>query len=285
MSFNGTKLILILIVISVIILYIIWISFGASLKNVQYYCTKYLYLDYGDGSNNYLNALKWCTLNCILFSNRPFFEYLIPDAKVLYDEKGVPAGFYKRDDNQLVVSFVSTANLDHVKIATRNTVNYLGFHTGYYERTEKLLEKYIYDLENINSIILCGHSMAGAMAGIASYLLSYRYPFADLQVYAFGSPKFCTDEPNWKSNVQYFDFTNSADPVTYKPLDSRYIRIGSKHVDGEFVSRHLDTGNDNVNHSIKVYREVALKQDKTEFPRRPHRTDEILSRWFLDMLG
>lgn len=285
MSFDGTKLILILIVISIIILYIIWISFGDSLKNVQYYCTKYLYLDYGDGSNNYLNALKWCTLNCILFSNRHFFEYLIPDAKILYDETGIPAGFYQRNGTRLVISFVSTANLEHVKIATRNSVNYLGFHTGYYERTENLMKKYIYDLENINEIILCGHSMAGAMAGIASYLLSYRYPFVNLQVYAFGSPKFCTDEPNWKSNVQYFDFTNSADPVTYKPLDIQYIRMNSSKVDGEFVSRHLDTGNDNVNHSIKVYREVALKQDKTEFPRRPHRADEILSRWFLDMLG
>lgn len=285
MSFNGTKLILILIVISIIILYIIWISFGASLKNVQYYCTKYLYLDYGDGSNNFLNALKWCTLNCILFSNRQFFEYLIPDAKIMYDMEGTPAGFYKRDENKLIISFISTANLDHVKIATRNSVNVFGFHTGYYERTEYLLKKYIYDLENIEEIIICGHSMAGAMAGITGYLLSYRYPFSNLQIYAFGSPKFCTVEPNWKSNIVYYDFTNGADPVTYKPLDNRYIRIGSEQVDGEFVSRHLDTGNDNVNHSIKVYREVALKKDKTEFPRRPHRADEILSRWFLDMLG
>ncbi len=126
MTFDGSKLVLILIIISIIILYIIWISFGSSLKNVQYYCTKYLYLDYGDGTNNYLNALKWCTLNCILFSNKHFFEYLIPDAKIMYDKSGVPAGFYKRDGNQLVVSFVSTANLDHVKIATRNSVNFNG---------------------------------------------------------------------------------------------------------------------------------------------------------------
>lgn len=285
MSFDGTKLILILIVVSIIILYIIWISFGSSLKNVQYYCTKYLYLDYGDGSNNYLNALKWCTLNCILFSNRPFFEYLISDAKILYDDTGVAAGFFKRDGCQLIISFISTANLDHVKIATENSVNYLGFHTGYYRRTENLLKKYIYDLENIDEIILCGHSMAGAMSGIASYLLSYRYPFSSIKNYTFGSPKFCTKEPNWKSNIEYFDFTNSADPVIYKPLDERYIRLSTEQVGGEFISRHLDTGNDNVNHSIKVYREVALKKDKTDIPRRPHRANEILSRWFLDMLG
>jgi hypothetical protein len=285
MSFDGTKLILILIIISIIILYIIWISFGDSLKNVQYFCTKYLYLDYGDGSNNFLNALKWCTLNCILFSNRHFFEYLIHDAKILYDDNGIPAGFYKRDGKQLIISFVSTANLDHVKTATKNSVNIFGFHTGYYDRIESLLKKYIYDLENIEEIILCGHSMAGAMAGLASYLLSYRFPFSKIYVYSFGSPKFCTDIPIWKSNIEYFDFTNTADPVTFKPLNNEYIRLSSNQLNGEFISRYLDTGNDNVNHSIKVYREVALKKEITSFPRRPHRADEIISRWFLDMLG
>lgn len=279
-----------IIVISILILLTIWISFGDSLKRVQYYCQKYLYLDFGDGSNESLNALKWCTLNCVLFSNLPFFNFLIPGAVVLYDEHRIPAGYYVRDGKHLLISFVSTANLDHVKIATNNSLNGLGFHSGYFKRTQELLEQFIFVLTGIESIIVCGHSMAGAMAGIAGYLLSRRFPFSRVSVYAFGSPKFCSLEPDWKSlpNLTYHDYINTADPVIYKPLNLEYIRLDSENFESKsnvFVKHFIDTGNDNVNHSIKVYREIVLQRETTEIPRRPHRPDEILSRWFLDMLG
>jgi hypothetical protein len=286
-QFTSSYLICILIFITLLILYFIWISFGESLKNVQYFCTKYLYLDYGDGTNDYLNALKWCVLNCILFSNESFFEFLVPNGWILRDSKGVPAGFVVRVENQLIISFVSTANLEHVQIATNNSINVFGFHSGYYDRTLKLVDEIndSFSLNDITEIIICGHSMAGAMAGICGNILGNRFPRISVSIYSFGSPKFCDKEPFWGNNIEFNSFINSADPVVYKPLNKNYIRVDSDIVGGKFITKHLDTGNDNVNHSIKLYREIVLGKDKTDIPRRLHRPDELLSRWFLDMLG
>jgi hypothetical protein len=257
------------------------------LEDVQYYSSKYLYLNYfskNDVIQSSLSALKWCITSCILYSNEGLFRYFIPNSWVFYDIYNKPSGFIKKYDSSLIMSFVSTSNLNHVRIATNNNINYNGFHDGYYNRVEDIINtnKDIINnaiKNNVNRIILCGHSMAGALCGITSNILGKRYPSIDIICYCFGSPKFCTKNVEWSNNVKLFDYINLSDPVVYKPLNNKYIRVGIP------CYHNIDTNNDNVNHSIKVYREIVLKKDKTDIPSRPHRIDEIISKLFLDLLG
>jgi len=281
---------LIMIFIIIIIIYTIVLSFGNSLENIQYYSSKYLYLDFFSEDkciNSGLSALKWCVTSCILYSNEKLFRYLVPNSWVFYDKFNKPSGFIKKVDDVLLISFISTSNLDHVITATNNKINCYGFHDGYYNRVNNIINDNYDTLNmiirnnnnNIKRIILCGHSMAGALCGISSNILGKMYPSINIICYCFGSPKFCTKNVEWSNNIVLYDYINLSDPVVYKPLNNNYIRYGIPFY------HSIDTKNDNVNHSIKVYREIILKKEKTDIPNRPHRTDEIISRWFLDLLG
>ena len=92
-----------------LILYFIWISFGESLKNVQYFCTKYLYLDYGDGSNEILKLMKR-RYNRERFASRiKKIKELIPNAFIGVD---VIVGFPGETDELFNKTFQFLEGLD-----------------------------------------------------------------------------------------------------------------------------------------------------------------------------
>lgn len=124
--------------------------------------------------------------------------------------------------------------------------------------------------------------MGGALSSIVGFLLCKYYSY-NIKVYSFASPKFGNKQLKYyienMKKLKIFNILNEADMVIHKPLNWKYTRIGRE------IKFRIDTGNDNVNHGIKVYRECVLKTKKSIIPKRGHRIDEILSRWFLDILG
>ena len=67
----------------------------------------------------------------------------------------------------------------------------------------------------------------------------------------------------------------------HKPVDPQYHRVGKD------IHWKLDSGNDNVNHGIRTYKECVLeiKQEDSSIKKRMHRLDEIISRGVLDLLS
>ena len=129
-------------------------------------------------------------------------------------------------------------------------------------------------------LTLIGHSLGGVMASIAGFYLNLDFDF-DITVRTYGSPKWGNRQLKrfieTKENISITNYINTADPVIYKP-GNNYLRIG------KVVSGHIDTGNDNVNHGIKVYRELLINNFDFKTKPRKHRLDEIISRKIMNIL-
>lgn len=258
----------IIIYIAIIISIIIWETFGKSLETVQYHSNKIL-------TKSSAFPFYYCGYSCLLYSNEPNFRYFVPFSWVLYDEYNKPFGYVHKN----IVSFVSTSNLFHVMDSIDDSPNEYGLHRGYYNKLVKFIPDILTFTSEYDKLVICGHSMAGAMAGICGFCISQARPFQSIDVYIYGSPKFCTEETKFNDSVTIYDYINVSDPVVYKPINSKYIRKGIR------IEKCIDTGNDNVNHGLKVYRKIVMNESADDIPFRPHRYDEVIMRWFLDLLA
>lgn len=264
----NRSMISIIIYIAIIVSIIIWYTFGASLETVQYHSNKIL-------TTESSFPFYYCGYSCLLYSNEKIFRHFLPFSWVFYDEFGKPFGYIRQN----VISFISTSNLFHVLDSINDTPNHYGLHSGYYNKLNKYISDILYFTSNYNELIICGHSMAGAIAGICGFCVSQKRPFQKIDIFIYGSPKFCTEKTIFPSSVTIYDYINVSDPVIYKPINSQYIRKGNR------IEKCIDTGNDNVNHGLKVYRKIVMNEPFDDIPFRPHRYDEVIMRWFLDMLA
>ena len=262
------------------IIYIILIKFDKSLNVVQYYYNRLQtpYLNNFDLNDLNLIMLDCCVLSGILYSGcsvkHPFDEL----NKINLKLKNI--GYLGRKNKTLIVSMVSTANIYDVFTSIDNElidICHGRIHNGYYKRALKCLPVILKQIKNVDRIYLTGHSMGGALVSILAYLLHDKIDIP-LTVFTFGSPKYGDKflKDYLEFSIPIHDIINQADPVIHKPLNLDFVRIGRLN------EWKIDTGNDNVNHGIKAYRECVLKVKHSKIPRRPHRLDEIISRAFLD---
>ena len=290
------------IYICFIILISLLLYFGNSLESIQYYhCRimncwdkKVVPLKWVDNFNvdNSFTLLYLCVLSSVLYSG--VFYIKKPDfldkIEVLYGYsftmKKTRVGYMFRHNDFLVIVLCSTSNLSDVSFSFLNNLISIDdgqIHEGYYIHTLEffpnvleILSKY----SDVKKIFLTGHSLGGACSSILGYLLSKYFNYRTC-VYAFGSPKFGNIQLKYKieqlERMSIWNILNTADKIPDKPSNWKYTRIGKE------IKFRLDTGNDNVNHGIRAYKEML--DGKCTIKKRKHRFDEILSRVFLDLLG
>jgi len=277
-----------------VIIYVIWIYFGESLINVQRWHQKLL-LEY-KWEDPKLFFLRTCALSSVLIGTNFRFppRSLIPKGQLkiyrllgyTFSRKNQNVGFVSVGEEFTTVTLASTSNLSDVFFSMYNNLIDIEegcIHEGYYKHSLEIFPNLmkIIHLQPNKNIVLTGHSLGGVLASILGYMLS-RYNFK-VNVHTFGSPKFANNQLKHFiekiENLKIVNVVNTADAVTKKPSNWKYTRVG------DTIEGRIDTGNDNVNHGIKVYREILLGVEKTKIGKRGHRIDEILGRWFLDILG
>lgn len=308
---------LFIIYILIVIIIIIIVYFGKSLEEVQYYHNKLLdkTVEY-----NKLNPERYFLQCCILSSvlwylnnrienkessilgyiNNTYYEnnyfYLPNGITDMYTISGITisgekctTGFGYIYKDRLCICFNSTSNLSDACFSIYNDMVELDIgsvHEGYYN---KCIESILDILQLIikfepKEIVLIGHSMGGAIASIMGIYINYMNVFnGDVLVYTFGSPKYGNKQlKNWvdnNSSLKIYNWINEADPVVYKPSNWKYKRIGKTKV------WKIDSGNDNVNHGLRVYKEIIEKSDESCINKRAYRIDEVISRWVLNLVN
>lgn len=205
--------------------------------------------------------------------------------------------------NENIIVFISTANLDDILSSLESQQKEIPqgmIHYGYDKRFQRIYNSLMKNLikyrssgcsDNLSDdrsdnrsseqkLTLIGHSLGGVMASIAGFYLNLDFNF-NVKVRTYGSPKWGNRQLKrfieTKENISITNYINTSDPVIYKP-GNNYLRIGKT------ISGHIDTGNDNVNHGIKVYRELVVNNFDFKTKTRNHRFDEIISRKIMNML-
>lgn len=284
----------------IIVIYSIWIYFGQSLHYVQKFHHKLTDYDYGgdltwteDFSETVsLKLLAYCVFSSV-HSNYSLDNKFHIIRGLTFTRNVQDIGILTVFDTFAVIALTSTSCISDVIFSSLNSLIDVDetdhhdsgkIHEGYYIHSKEFVQNILTLLDStcITNIYVTGHSMGGSLASIVGYLLS-KTPSRNFTavVYTFGSPKFGDaqlKETITSKRLKIYNTVNVSDLVVTKPSNCSYVVIG------DVIEHKIDTGNNNVNHGIKVYREIVQKRD-TVFPKRGHRFDEIVSRWVLDMLG
>lgn len=282
------------IYIILVVFYCFLYYFNNSLESVQRYHYKLLDYDW----NKDQMYLKYCCLASVIRVNIGLLPLLekshgIYNIKLLkgYNNQMNPEimGISFTNDDKIFLIFISTSNLDDVKYSLENNqirLKHGMIHSGYYSRVNNGL--YTSTMENLinyntkKDIVLIGHSLGGTMASIIGLQLNEDFGF-NCRVYTYGSPKWGNCQINKyvrnSKTLQITNYINTSDPVVDRPKSVKYTRIGLTK------SFKIDTGNDNVNHGIKVYREIVIQNNYHNISRRNHRLDEIISRSIMDLVS
>jgi len=287
-----------------IIIFIIWIKFTKSFEELQYYSTYFIDYDWKEDNlttENFFNytedkslsLLKCCVLSSIIYSNELNFSnpsyfnkvYKLDCLTFLRNKK--IKGFLATSKDFVVISIVSTSNMEDILVssnANKIDIEDGEIHEGYYTQAIEILTKITEILSNhrdIKKIYLSGHSFGGTIISIIGYLLA-KNDYHDVCCYSFGGVKYGDKTLKYNiekmTNLKIYNILNIADLIIHKPLINNFIRIG------EDIKHRIDTGNDNLNHSIKVYRECVLKVENSEIKGRSNRFYENIFRMVLDFI-
>lgn len=260
--------------------------FDNSLRSVQRYHKKLLDYNWEGGDQLLLKYCCICSLVCqgVYVSN-------LPELKVVYGYNNNfelnPIGITFTENGILNIVFVSTSNLDDVYFGIQSSLLETKFgmvHNGYMKRFNGLYTNLLFIINQykFENILLYGHSLGGVMASLVGLHLNddFRY---NCSIKTFGSPRWgncqVKDYVNNKCGVKIKNYINSADPVTKKPNTSSYTTVGYN------IVGRIDTNNDNVNHGIKIYREIVSRNKDYKIIPRGHRIDELISRSILDLFS
>lgn len=120
--------------------------------------------------------------------------------------------------------------LDNLKIANRKlSEDKLGVHLGFQQRANgilRLIEPKLHLINPGKELIICGHSLGGALAFLVGVMLSKR--FSNIKIVTFGCPmigKGCWNSyVNWLTNpsntinLQIYHVLNRFDPIIGLPF-------------------------------------------------------------------
>jgi len=241
---------------------------------------------------------EFCTLGEIYIFQTNSFTYAKQITGYLH---------FIRSKKCVIITCCSTSNLGDVSLSlSRNLVSFISsrplvqVHEGYYNRAIEIytqISGFIDEILNNNdheyTIFFTGHSMGGAIGSIIGLLCHERQVVlkkikVKLCIYTFGCPKFANQECQYYINhlmqsdyFHMYNIENDADIVPQKPLNTRYCKVGT------LIRDFFDCGNNVKNHGLRVYHDIILEKsiENSQIKFRPHRFDEVLSEWFLDMLG
>ena len=299
------KFFLLILYILLILISCLWINFGKNFGKIQYYTTCLLKTEWPEenlNSNNFfkydkktcLLLLKCCVLSSVLYSNKVNFKNCIFFDKVYtlhsysFSRKLYKFGFIAKCKNFFVISLKSTSNLDDIYVSSdTNMINIEdgGIHRGYYTQSIEMLQN-VYTIlsnhKNIKKIFICGHSLGGTLASVLGYLLSKFLKKYKICVYNYASTKFGNIRLKYNiekmKNLKIFNVLNKSDLVTQKPVCRNFERIG------ELIEHDIDTGNNNTNHGIRVYKECILKVKKSKIINIKNGFNEKMFRLILDFI-
>lgn len=210
-------------------------------------------------------------------------SHILPLYGVSYDGSSkLFKGYMMMIPEAIILSLCSTSSINDILVSLDHKHKDGFFHSGYVDVITELLPE-IYRVlllhPTIRTIYLSGHSLGGALVSILGHHLYHELQYT-CYVYTFGSPKYAHvshDHENHEGLI-ILNYINQSDPVVYKPVDPTYIRLGQD------ILWNIDTGNDNVNHGVRVYK-LCVTQSKNSIQKRPHRLDELFSRFLLDLLS
>lgn len=261
--------------------------FGKSLHNVQVQYQKLIYCkDYFEPEQNFtLFLLGNCILSSIARTEKNYIPLSLP-LKIykLYGKdfigNKITAGTLVKYKKKYIISLAGTSSIPDVLTSMDlKLIDVIEgrFHKGYFERVLDLWPQvfHIINQKKITKLYLTGHSMGGALVSILSYFIETCFKHIQCIVITFGTPKYCTSFNLNQTKV--YNYLNEADPVILKPLGS-LTRFGKSYM------FKIDTGNDNINHSIKTYKNIVLRNNKIQH-KRSRRFHEIISRIVLDLFG
>lgn len=270
--------------------------FDGSLRMVQYYYHRYLNdVELFQPRVNFPLFMLGCCVLCGVLLETYETEFFFDTIYILYglsykSAHEIKWGFMCVYEDAFIISLKSTHCLDDVLLSLDNElveINkwYGKLHKGYVEIVMGILPAILdvmYRHSNIRKIYLTGHSLGGALVSVLSIILKeYFGDLYEYNVYTFGCPKYCDESLRemMNDNMNIVNYMNAADPIINKPLDPRYVRLGRD------ITWKIETGNDNVNHGIRAYKECVQSVEKSKIGKRFHRFDELLSRFILDLLS
>lgn len=276
-------IIYIIVLVIIIGLYI----FNNSLEDVQYHHNRLM--DYS-WTNEQMD-IKYCVLASSLRKN-PRIGLFVKYVPEITSNIKLVQGYNNRFnletygiafmvDEVLYIVFISTSNLDDVYTSLRSDSKdiYLGnVHRGYYEHFHRgIYSSLLWVIQewSFDSIKLVGHSMGGVMACLAGLSLWTNLGITS-KVITYGSPRWGDKQLRKSLNgLDITNYINIADPVPKRP--NKYVPIG------KCIYYRIDTGNDNVNHGIRVYREIIVRNGNHGIKKRKHRYDEAVSSMILNL--
>jgi hypothetical protein len=141
-------------------------------------------------------------------------------------------------DTSLFVCFRGTSSLKDVKtdldislldikIGSVNCKVHLGFYKQYISISDVLFEHILQNL-HFNELIICGHSLGGALATLATLDLIHKLPNCNIKCITFGSPRVGNiDFVNlYNEKIQKsYRIVNHKDPIQYFPLHHLYYHV------------------------------------------------------------
>lgn len=266
-----------------------WVGFGRALEGVQYRHRRLLRLDWGPleriGSGttytvpDALFAARMCVVSSVVATGGAggCVSGWAPVWGRTFSGRVRVMGACKREQKVVYAAFVSTSDLGDTVAAMEGYTHVPGVgkvNGGYMAYADEIVPA----IPRAQTYVLAGHSMGGAVAILAGRRLANEG--RRVKVYAFGSPNVGdvdAGDAGAGGTFNVYDIVNAHDPVTKRPWGKS--RCGQRHT---FA---LDTGNVNVNHSLKVYREGLLGYTVPTHKPRPMRADELVFTWALDLMG
>ena len=279
--------------------------FNNSLEETQYYHNRLISKFEGGTDNKLESCLKFCCMSSILYkwdnSSNTFnhFDKYIPDVNSIKIIQGLDiignvcnAGAVFETQSFIFISFISTSNISDLLFGYKSSLvdvdNGL-IHEGFYQKANSVYTSLLFILNELSSkkpLIITGHSLGGAIASIIGFMLikDFGNRFGKIDVFTFGSPKWgnCQLKRFLEKKSYILSITNivnTADFIVTKPNDCVYKTIGKN------VKRRIDTGNDIINHGIKVYLELIKSGNGKNIPKRKYRVDEITFSLLINFFG
>lgn len=182
--------------------------------------------------------------------------------------------------------FLRDANVRRVPFLKKNELVHVGFLNAFNsikDYLDKVIEnsfRKIGGIDKIKNIVICGHSLGGALATLTAYHFCEKY--TDLkdkvQKISIGSPRVGNDE--FKKNYNKL-VKNSLRVVNDSDIVARIPKIGYKHVDNVLS---LDNEGKVIKRRFKLFRHIyeCFISDITGEAVKDHFCDnyiDIINKW------